>query len=81
MARFLRRRSTVMNYLPLDKEIFALASDIIEIHGNEAIRQAAIRANQYAAVGDIDRSETWDHVMHAILEVTRTWRRDGEMCN
>ena len=55
--------------------------DIIETHGNEAIRQAAIRANQCEAVGDIDRSETWDHVMHAILEVTRTWRRDGEMCN
>jgi len=81
MARFLQRRSTVVNYLPLDKEIFALASDIIETHGNEAIRQAAIQANQCEAVGDIDRSETWDHVMHAIIEVTRTWRRDGEMSN
>ena len=70
-----------MNYVPIDKEIFTLASAIIETYGNEAIRQAAIHANECEAAGDINGSETWDHVMHAILEVNRTWRRDGELCN
>ena len=70
-----------MNYVPFDKELFKLASAIIETYGNEAITQAAIRANECEAAGDINGSETWDYVMHAILEVDRTWRRDGELCN
>ncbi len=70
-----------MHYLPIDKEIFALASDIIETHGTEAIRHAAVHAHKCEAVGDIDGSKTWDHVMHAILELNRTRRRDGELCN
>ncbi len=70
-----------MNYLPIDSEIFKLASAVIEAYGNEAIRQAAIHANECEAAGDIDGSGTWDHVMQAILEVSRTWRRDGELCN
>jgi hypothetical protein len=70
-----------MNYMPIDKDIFALATSIIEGYGNEAMRQAAVHANECEAVGDIDGSDTWDHVMHAILELNRTWRRDGELCN
>ena len=81
MARFLRQSLIVMNYVPMDKQIFALATAIIETHGNKAIRQAAVRANQCEAAGDIDGSNTWDHVMSAILELSRTRRRDGELCN
>ena len=70
-----------MQYMPIDKEIFALATAIIEAYGNEAIRRAAVHANECESAGDIDGSETWDHVMQAILELNRTWRRDGELCN
>ncbi len=70
-----------MNYLPIDKIVFALTAAIIEIYGNKAMRQAAILANVYEAVGDIDGSATWSHVMHAIVEMNRTSRRCGELCN
>lgn len=70
-----------MLYMPIDKDIFALATNIIEAYGKEAIRQAAIHAYECETVGDIDGSETWDHVMHAILEINRTRHRDGELCH
>ena len=81
MARFLRHSLIVMTYIPMDKQIFDLASAVIETHGSKAIRQAAVHANQCEAAGDIDGSDTWDHVMSAILELSRTRRRDGELCN
>jgi hypothetical protein len=70
-----------MNYVPFDKKIFTLASTIIEKHGADAIKQAAVLAHRCETADDIDGSKTWDHVMHAILELNRTWRRDGELCN
>ena len=70
-----------MNYLPIDKDVFALTTAIIEVYGNKAMRQAAIFANVYEVAGDIEGSDTWVHVMHAIVEMNRTWRRDGELYN
>ncbi len=71
----------MMHYIPIDKDIFELATTVIETHGNEAIRQAAVHAYECESMNDMDGSETWDHVMHVILELNRTWRRDGELCN
>ena len=81
MAQNLHCQSTVMNYIPLDKEIFTLAASIVESHGREAIRQAAIHAYECETGEDIVGSQTWDLVMHAILELNRRSRRDGELCN
>ncbi len=70
-----------MNYLPIDKDVFALTTAIIEDYGNKAIRQAAFHAYECETVGNTEGSETWGHVMHAIVELNRTWPRDGELCN
>jgi hypothetical protein len=71
----------MMHYMPIDKDIFELAAAIIEAYGNEAIRQAAVHAHECESMNDLDGSETWDHVMHVIPELNRTWRRDGELFN
>ena len=43
-----------MQFMPIDKEIFALATALIEAYGNEAIRQAAVHANECESAGDVD---------------------------
>ncbi len=70
-----------MYCITFDKDILTMATTIIEAHGTEAIRQAAIHAYECDTMGDKQGSETWDLVMHAILELNRTSRRDGELCN
>ncbi len=70
-----------MYYLPIDKDVFALTTATIEVYGSKAMRQAAFLAFESETVGNTKESETWVHVMHAIVELSRTWRRDGELCN
>ncbi len=49
-----------MNYLPIDKDVFALTTAIIEAYGDEAMRQAAIFANVYELAGDIEGRNVLD---------------------
>ena len=70
-----------MNCIPFDKDILELAAATIADHGNEAMRQAAIYAHACDTNEDKAGSQTWDLVMHAIVELNRTSRRDGELWN
>lgn len=55
-----------------DREIWIAAGLMIQEYGNQAVIQAAIRAEKASAAADMDNVRVWKQVVRAIAEFTNT---------
>jgi len=55
-----------------DREIWIAAGLMIQEYGNQAVIQAAIRAEEASAAADMDNVLVWKRVARAIAEFTNT---------
>ncbi len=62
----------------IDRDTYMTAIAIIDEYGCDATKHAAKRSSQFENEEDAHGSWYWDHVIVAILELERTWRRPGE---
>lgn len=53
-----------MTRRPSEREVFTAANTLVQVHGEDAVLEAAWQADQ--AVGDPDRSAFWKRVIRAI---------------
>ncbi len=54
-----------------DKEIYAVASIYIRDHGDDAVIEAAMRADALLDAGDLDGRNVWLRVIEAIKVLSR----------
>jgi len=60
-----------------DLDIWRAAQLMVKRYGEDAAIQAAIRADELLAEGDVDRAATWRAIMRAIEELLRAAPRGG----
>ena len=56
-----------------ERELWACAQKVIDIHGRDAELHAAQRADELLEAGDLDVQRVWK----AILKRIQTWRREN----
>jgi hypothetical protein len=64
-----------------DLDIFRAADVLIKRHGADAAIDAARRADEYLAAGDLEGCAVWKRILAAVLELTRTTLAKGEWVN
>ena len=64
-----------------DLDIFRAADILIKRHGADAAIDAARRADELFAAGDLEGSALWKRILAAVLELTRTTPAKGERVN
>ncbi len=52
-----------------DKEIYGIANTFIRKHGEDAVIEAAMRADALLGAGDLDGQRVWLRVIEAIKEM------------
>ena len=57
-----------------DKEIYQSAKLLIDRHGDDAVIEAAMKADKMLEQGDLDGLATWNRILRAIEEL-RTGNR------
>ena len=57
-----------------DKEIYRSAKLLIDRHGDDAVIEAAMKADKMLEQGDLDGLATWNRILRAIEEL-RTGNR------
>ena len=57
-----------------DKEIYRSAKLLIDRHGDDAVIEAAMQADELLEAGDLDGLATWNRILRAIEEL-RTGNR------
>ena len=61
-----------------DLDIYRSAKLIIDQHGEDAVLEAAMRADKLLAAGDMDGKRAWVRIMKAVEELQRTEPTPGE---
>ncbi len=61
-----------------NKEIYRSAKLLIDRHGENAVIEAAIRADKMLEAGDLDGLATWNRILRAIEELRAGKRPEGE---
>ena len=64
-----------------DLDIFRAADVPIKRHGADAAIDAARRADELLAAGDLEGCALWKRILAAVLELTRTTPAKGERVN
>jgi hypothetical protein len=64
--------------MPLDIDIYRSANLLTREHGANAAIQAAMRADDMLARGDLDGMAVWKRIVLAIDELQRQQRRQDE---
>ena len=59
-------------------DIYRSAALLIQKHGDDAVIEAAIRADAMLDAGDLDGQRVWKAIVKAIEELGRGEPRDGE---
>ena len=62
-------------------DIYRSAALLIEKHGEDAVIEAAIRADAMLDKGDLDGLQVWKAVLRAIEELQREYPKEGERVN
>ena len=62
-------------------DIYRTANLLIEKHGEDAVVEAAIRADAMLDKGDLDGQRVWKAIVKAIEEMQRGEPKDGERLN
>ena len=52
-----------------DRELWACANKMIQMHGEDAAMQDALRADELMAAGDLDGRRTWQLILVRIEEL------------
>ena len=61
-----------------DKEIYRSAKLLIDRHGDDAVIEAAMKADKMLEQGDLDGLATWNRILRAIEEL-RTGNRPEDV--
>ncbi len=61
-----------------DLDIYRSANELIEQHGEDAPIEAALRADELAADGDMDGRAVWLRIVKAVEELLSKERPEGE---
>ncbi len=61
-----------------DLDIYRSANELIEQHGEDAPIEAALRADELAADGDMDGRAVWLRIVKAVEELLAKERPEGE---
>ncbi len=61
-----------------DLEIYRSAKLLIDRHGDDAVIEAAMRADKMLEQGDLDGLATWNRILRAIEELRAGKRPEGE---
>ncbi len=61
-----------------DLDIYCSAKLLIDQHGEDAARYAAMRADALLEGGDMEGRRVWLSILKAIEELRRTWPRRDE---
>ncbi len=61
-----------------DLDIYRSANELIEQHGDAADIEAAVRADERLAAGDMDGEAVWFRIVKAIAELLSEERPEGE---
>lgn len=61
-----------------DRDIYAAANVMLKRFGKDAALEAAKRADELLAAGDMDGQRVWLRIVRAIEELERQRRADGE---
>lgn len=64
-----------------DVDIWRTAKLMIDKHGDDALIQAAMRADEMLAAGDMDGRATWHRIIRAIEELQAQTPPDGARVN
>jgi len=64
-----------------DLDIFDAADVLTKRHGADAAIDAARRADELLAAGDLEGCALWKRILAAVLELTRTTPAKGERVN
>lgn len=68
-----RCRSVTNKPLPVsERELWACAQKIIDMHGRDAELHAAMRADELLSEGDVDGQRVWKAILARIVD----WRRE-----
>ncbi len=62
----------------IDIDIYRAANELIEQHGEAADIEAAMRADERLAAGDMDGEAVWLRIVKAIEELLAKERPEGE---
>ncbi len=65
-----------MLLMPADIDIFRSAKLLIDKHGQDALLEAALKADELLDAGDIDGQAVWMRIRKAVLELLKP--SDGE---
>ena len=60
-----------------DIEIYRSAKLLIDRHGDDAVIEAAMKADQMLEAGDLDGLATWNRILRAIEELRAGKRPEG----
>ncbi len=61
-----------------NKEIYQSAKLLIDRHGDDAVIEAAMMADNMLKAGDLDGLATWNRILRAIEELRAGKRPEGE---
>jgi hypothetical protein len=61
-----------------DRDVWAAALLIVKRYGDDALHEAAERADQLLDEGDMAGAETWHHILNAIERLQATKPAEGE---
>ena len=61
-----------------DLEIYRSAKLLIDRHGDDAVIEAAMKADKMLEQGDLDGLATWNRILRAIEELRAGERPEGE---
>ncbi len=64
-----------------DLDIYRTANVLVKHHGEDALIQAAMRADAMLEKGDLDGYAVWKGILKAIEELVRVVPGDGERVN
>ena len=62
-------------------DIYRSANLLIKKHGDDAVIEAAMRADSMLDKGDLDGARVWKAIVKAIEELQRGERKEGERIN
>ena len=62
--------------MPTDIDIYRSAQILVDQHGQDAVHEAAIRADELLDAGDLDGQAVWMRIRKAVLELLKPG--DGE---
>jgi hypothetical protein len=61
-----------------DRDVWAAALLMVKRYGDEAMREAEARAEQFQEDGDMAGAETWHRILNAIERIQATKPAEGE---